>query len=117
MKRIKMRITLTTQQVEAIEELYHDSYGTENYFKVIEEIFSLILEQKHKKQNPLKIKAVKKATEARSKKAKDKIINSINILRMEGKKLSVNAVAKDAGVSYNTAVKYKEYIEAQNYAK
>jgi len=63
--------------------------------------------------NPKKIKhSIKKviacdtATEARTAKAKKKIQNAINILRMENKKLTHYSIAKTAKVSYVTVKKY-----------
>ena len=50
--------------------------------------------------------AVDVATAARTAKAKKKIENAVNLLRMEGKAITPYSVAKKAGVSYNTARKY-----------
>lgn len=50
--------------------------------------------------------AAEKATEARTAKAKEKIQNAINILRMEDKKITYYSIAKTAGVSYSTVKKY-----------
>ncbi len=60
-----------------------------------------------------KINAPKKATETRVKTAKLKIFNALNMMRMEGKKINLTAVAREAGVSYNTAKKYRAVIEAE----
>jgi hypothetical protein len=63
--------------------------------------------------NPTEIKysakkslAVNKATEARSKKAKAKIDNAINILRIENKEITHYSISKTGNVSYNTVRKY-----------
>ncbi len=37
---------------------------------------------------------------------KEKIQNAVNLLKMEGKEITPYRVAKEAGVSYNTAKKY-----------
>ena len=58
------------------------------------------------KYSPNKALAAEKATEARTAKAKEKIQNAINILRMENKKITYYSVAKTAGVSYSTVKKY-----------
>jgi len=50
--------------------------------------------------------AADNATKARTSKAKKKIQNAINILRMEDKKITYYAIAKTAGVSYLTVKKY-----------
>ena len=39
-------------------------------------------------------------------KTKEKIHNAINLLKLEGKEITAYRVAKEAGVSYNTAKKY-----------
>ena len=39
-------------------------------------------------------------------KTKEKIQNAINLLKLEGKEITAYRVAKEAGVSYNTARKY-----------
>jgi len=58
------------------------------------------------KYSPDKALAAEKATEARTAKAKEKIQNAINILRMEDKKITYYSIAKTAGVSYSTVKKY-----------
>jgi len=47
------------------------------------------------------------ATATRQKKAKEKIQNAINILRLENKNLSNYAIAKVSGCSINTVKKYR----------
>jgi len=56
--------------------------------------------------SPKKIEGAKKAREALQAKTKEKIQNAINLLKMEGKEITPYRVAKEAGVSYNTAKKY-----------
>lgn len=59
----------------------------------------------HKKTN-----ATKKATKIRQEVAKKKIEASVNMMRMFNQKITIYSVAKEAQVSYNTALKYKDYI-------
>jgi len=73
----------------------------------------LFNEIKEKINNPKKIKHSSKkyaaaidATEARTKKAKEKIQNAINLLRMQNKKITYYAIAKESGVAYLTVKKY-----------
>jgi len=56
--------------------------------------------------SPKKTDAAKRATAVRQKRTKEKIQNAINLLKLEGKEITAYAVAKVAGVSYNTAKKY-----------
>jgi response regulator of citrate/malate metabolism len=53
-----------------------------------------------------KIVATKKANEKKQETSKKKIENAVNMLRLEGKEITAYAVAKVAGISYNTARKY-----------
>lgn len=59
----------------------------------------------------LKRNAIQKANEIRVKKAKKKIEMAVNLLRLENKKITVYSVSKEAKVSFNTAKKYKSFIE------
>lgn len=53
-----------------------------------------------------KIVATREATESRTKAAKEKIQNAINILRMENKKITHYSIAQTSGVSFTTVKKY-----------
>ena len=70
------------------------------------EIKDLVKNPKKIKRSIKKMVAADKATEARTAKAKEKIQNAINILRMENKKITHYSIAKTAGVSYLTVKKY-----------
>ncbi len=61
----------------------------------------------------LQKQAMKKATQSRTDKAKRKIENAINLLRLEGKNISEYAIAKKSGCSINTVKKYREFIQKQ----
>jgi len=58
--------------------------------------------------SPKKREAAHKATQIRQERVKRKIQDAMNILRLEGREITPYAVAKVAGVSYNTAKKYLE---------
>lgn len=53
-----------------------------------------------------KVIASFRATESRTKKAKEKIQNAINILRLENKSITHYSIAQTSGVSFNTVKKY-----------
>ena len=53
-----------------------------------------------------KIESAKRASKIKAEKAKEKIISAINLLRLQGEKITAYKVAKTARVSYNTAKKY-----------
>ena len=80
-------------------ENLEDSFEKEKLLKALDN--AKIIEY-----SPNKANAAEKATEARTKKAKEKIQNAINLLRMENKKITYYSVAKTAGVSYSTVKKY-----------
>ena len=54
--------------------------------------------------------AAKRATIIRQERVKEKIRNAVNLLHLENAKINVNSVSKKAGVSYNTAKKYKYFF-------
>ena len=56
--------------------------------------------------SPKKVESAHRATQIRQERVKEKIQNAINLLKMEGKEITAYRVAKEAGVSYNTARKY-----------
>ena len=58
-------------------------------------------------------KSAERATKARSDKAREKIENAINILRIENKDINCNSVAVVSGCSINTVRKYKDTIDNQ----
>jgi len=62
--------------------------------------------------SPKKTESAHRATKIRQERVKRKIQDAINILRLEGKEITPYAVAKTAGVSYNTAKKYLEGKDA-----
>ncbi len=58
-----------------------------------------------------KIESAKRASQIKADKAKRKIINAINLLRLQGEEITPYKVAKVANVSYNTAKKYLKYLK------
>jgi len=55
--------------------------------------------------------ATKKATEEKIKRVKEKINNAIQVLKFMKKEITTYQIAKEAGISFNTAKKYKDYID------
>ena len=106
MSEIKIyRLDLDEVDMELLKEHINAIKGEESY--------TTFNELKEKVNNPKVINwSVKKsnsartATMARTAKAKEKIQNAINILRMENKKLTHYSIAKQAEVSYLTVKKY-----------
>ena len=61
-----------------------------------------------------KIESAKRASKIKADKAQEKVINAVNLLRLQGEKITPYKVAKTAGISYNTA---KKYLQKQNISK
>ena len=53
-----------------------------------------------------KKESAKAAAAVKARTAKEKVINAVNLLRLQGEEITAYKVAKTAGVSYNTAKKY-----------
>ena len=58
-----------------------------------------------------KTDSAKRATAIRQQRAKEKINNAINLLKLENKKITLYSIAKTAGVSYNTVKKYENELK------
>ena len=103
------RIDLTKEEYEIL--LAKTSSATE------ENIISVNLKLKNNvkiiKPSKKKTEAASTATQARTKRAKEKITNAINILRMENKPITAYSIAKESGVSFNTV---KKYVEDRKFA-
>ncbi|MDD2567252.1 MAG: hypothetical protein PHS10_04625 [Thiovulaceae bacterium] len=64
------------------------------------------LEADQARDKTKKLKSADKATKIRTQRAKIKIQNGMNLLRMENQELTYYAIAKYSGVSYATVKKY-----------
>ena len=92
---------------EAIKNFDYEYYKRLNIEEPTEAtLLKKINNPKEIEQSSKKVIATFKATEARSKKAKEKIQNAINILRMENKSITHYSIAQMSGVSFNTVKKY-----------
>lgn len=95
-----MRITLNDDEVlELMKAISKSNYPL--YTKIQAQYNDDINRDITKKQS-----SIQEATKARERIAKDKIINAINILRLEDKNITAYAIAKKSGCSYNTVKKY-----------
>ena len=95
-----MRLTLTDDEVlELMKVIAKSNYPL--YSKIQEQYNKDINKDISKKQS-----SIQEATKKRERVAKEKIINAMNILRLENKQLTAYAIAKESGCSYNTVKKY-----------
>lgn len=99
----KCRIELSRDEIVALKILLENSEMQEDIKKILLEKISnpTIIHHSEKKVN-----ATKKATATRTAKAKEKIQNAINLLRLENKEMTIYNISKIAGVSFQTVQKY-----------
>ena len=82
----------------------------ERELKGIDNLITELEKEQQQAKTEKRKRAAAKATETRQKKAKEKIQNAINLLRLQGEEINPYRIAKTAKISYNTARKYlKEY--------
>jgi len=111
-----MRITIDNNQamilIEAISKIGMRHYEnlTKNELMIFDKLSDKIEYERKREVSPKKKKAMIEATNVRIRKAKEKIENAINILRMENRPITIYSVSKESGVSYNTASKYSDLI-------
>jgi len=101
MKGDKMRLTLTNDEIADIIVLL-DLEKRQNY----KDLSDKIREQWRKPVKPSKRNATQKAIEVKKQKAKDKIVNAVNLMFLENREITISSVAKVSGCSYNTVKKY-----------
>ena len=58
-----------------------------------------------------KIESAKRASRIKADRTKEKVINAVNLLRLQGEEITPYKVAKTANISYNTA---KKYLNSKN---
>jgi len=100
------RIDLDFDRLEILQKYINKIDVDERDLILFNEIKELINNPKQIKRSVNKMIAAETATEARTKKAKKKIQNAINLLRMQNKKITYYAISKEAGVAYLTVKKY-----------
>lgn len=106
-----MRLTLSDDEIKTLMEILLITNHS-NAKSLNDTITSQLLSDRNQNKDK-KQKAMEKATQTREKTVRDKIYNAMNILRLENKKISVYSVSKEAGISFNSAAKYRDMIEAQ----
>ena len=112
-----MRITLTSDEATLLHSsiLSISTFPSFREFLSVEEqdsvteLYHKISEELCKNVSDKKKTAAAKATQVRSKKAKQKIENAINMLRLQNIEITTYTVSLESGCSFNTCKKYKEY--------
>ncbi|CAA6806856.1 MAG: Unknown protein [uncultured Sulfurovum sp.] len=108
-----MRITITEKQASVLQAILENSMNSdiENEKTVAYTLLKQIINEKHKHSSEKQKHAAKKATKTRTAKAKNKIENAVNLLRLEKKEITTYSVSLASGCSFNTCKKYKHYWE------
>jgi len=107
-----MRLTLRDKEIIGLTSVLKDS--TIDFKKHKLDNISLLNKIENEKNKPVaatKQAAAKTARDIRIKQTKEKIANTINLLRMENKKINLSTISTESKVSYSTVHKYKDYIE------
>jgi len=102
----RYRIDLEAHQIEILQKYIKQIDPAEYDLITLDELKEIVNNPKKIKRSVKKMLAADTATAARTAKAKEKIQNAINILRMENKKITHYSIAKMASVSYATVKKY-----------
>ena len=101
----QMRLTLTNDEIANIIVLL-DIEKNQKYKNLSKKIKT----QWHKPIKTTKRNATKKAIEIKIQRAKDKIVNAVNLMNLENREITISNVAKVSGCSYNTVKKYKHLL-------
>lgn len=115
MKLIKKRIDLTESEYLLLLEYFDfERLETKKHIDTAVSLCQALKNPKDIEYSFKKFRASETATRARSNKAKEKIQNAINILRMENKNITHYSIAQMSGVSFNTVKKYIVDIDNLN---
>ena len=118
----KMRITIDSEKALDLSSTLDVLLNKQEFCKMfnfddgasLEILQELVEEIKKEYAKPIKTtkrNATKKAIIVKQERAKKQVQDAINLLRMENKEPTAYAVAKVAGISYNTASKYLKLMK------
>ena len=102
-----MRLTLNEDEVKLVKLAVLKAYreDSELYINITKQI------DQHKKRDiSKKSKSAANANKVKSEIAISKIENTVNLMRLESKKINANSVSNESGVAYNTVRKYLKDI-------
>ena len=113
-KEDKYRLDLDLNEINLLKKIITDTKIDNHNPKYFNSLIEKIENPKIIKKSQKKTEAAKKVALNKEDKSIKKIINAINILKLYGKKITMYAIAKEAGISYNTA---KKHIMNSDYFK
>lgn len=105
-----MRVTLSKEEVKDLISLLDDKNLQFGFGTCRDGILKKLRTEFDKPIKSSKQKATRKATIAKVNTAKRKLESTINLMRLEGKKINVSTVSKESGLAYNTVKKYKDFV-------
>ena len=98
-KILDIEMTIPNKLLEKINQLGEN--------EPVKQALENLLENAEIIDNPKsKSNNAKKASKIKQLKAKQKVVNAVDLLRLQGEEINPYKVAKLAGISYNTARKY-----------
>ena len=100
------RINLTYEEHRELLECFVKSTASFERLKKNEILYKKVVKPKEIYSNENKIKAMQKATETRSNKAKKKIDKAIKTLQAQNKVITHYSIMKESSVAFQTVKKY-----------
>jgi response regulator of citrate/malate metabolism len=107
MRFFNIRLDLSEGEFDILKKyIDFEKLEEKSHIEVVKTLLEKLKKPKEIDYSFKKHSASEKATKARSSKAKEKMQNAINILRMENKTITHYSIAQMSGVSFNTVKKY-----------
>ena len=95
---LDIEMTIPNKLIEKVDKLGEN--------EPIREALENLLKNAEVIENKRNLENTKKATKTKKLKAREKVQNAVNLLRLQGEEVNPYRVAKIANISYNTARKY-----------
>ncbi len=105
-----MRITLSKNEVEDLMGLLGSHKIDFDFATCKNGILEKLRDEFEKPVRLSKQKATKKASKVKVDMSKRRLESTVNLMRLEGKKININSVSKESGLAYNTVKKYSGFF-------
>ena len=113
-KEDKYRLDLDLNEINLLKKIITNAKIDNHNPKYFNSLIEKIENPKIIKKSQKKTEAAKKVALNKEDKSIKKIANAIDVLKLFGKKITMYSIAKEAGISYNTA---KKHIMNSNHFK
>lgn len=108
-----MRLTINEEEIKGLSSVLKDeTIDFEKHKLDNKTLLKKIEDEQSKPTAKSKQIAAATARDIRVKQTKEKIANTINMMRMKDKKINLLAISQESGVSYSTVHKYKDFVES-----